>query len=412
MSYIRKSYIYLLFLIFFEFLIINGRFIGSPIFRYISFVITFVVFFSCLFKIKNVFIFDDAKTWIPFFLWTIIGAFVLIEPGIMFMWATAFLVLLIATRSNIKEIFPYKFLLWFGVIQIIGQILQAEFPTIYHQIMSVFLKSDYREFGSGYQGFTTQTGMTAATLVYAFATYIYFYAPKKNVIINIVIIIIFLISIFYTGKRSFSFTAVLIPMIVFFFSTKNTSRLVKYGLPLAFVVLFFFSIILSNLEMFQNVRGLGKMVHGIEMFKDDEEDIDMNGREILWAAAIKGYQEKPLFGIGVSQFEDWSGLGTNAHNMYLQVLCEQGIIGIVCLLLPLLVCLSHTILILRRNKEGTPYVQSLKFSLFVQLFFIIYGLSGNPTRNTYGYMMYFIAIGLQQSFRYKGKTLLNITRKR
>lgn len=407
MSFVRKSYIYLLFYVFWEFIISHGKYLGSPVFKHISFIITFGLFFLCLTKTKRIVLTTDAKLWIPFFLWTIIGSLIFVAPGIMFIWGTAFMVMLIAAGNNMKELFPAKLILWFGAIQIIGQLLQMENPSLYQLIMGSFFKADYKQFGSGLQGFTTQTGMTSAILVYTLGVYLCFYAPKRNTIINALVFLTVIFFIFLTGKRSGTFLALIIPVIVVVISTKSLSSLSKYGLPVLAVFVVLLYILLQNMSILEGFAGIDKLSRGLEMFIDEEE-LDLNGREILWEKAIEGFKESPLLGIGVSQFEEWAGLGTNAHNMYLQVLCEQGILGLILFITPLVFCLFHTIFVLRKNTDNVPYMQSLKFSLYVQLVFISYGVSGNPTRNAYGYMMYFCAIGLLQSFQFKPKSIRRI----
>lgn len=383
-----------------EFYISNGRLLGSSAFKMLFFVITFSIFLVCLLKSKKTALTIDGKLWVPFFLWTVIGSFLLASPGIMFIWGTAFIVTIIAIDNNLKQIFPYKLIFYLGLIQMIGQLIQIENVTLYNQIMSYLFGSDYREYGTGYQGFTTNTGTTSAILIYTLGSYLYFLAPSKNNIINFIIISIIFVCIVLTGKRSSTFIVIPIPLIVLFFATKSKSKIMKYGFPFICAISIFLYYYSTNLERFEDVRGMRKVSKGIEMFIGEEE-MDLNGREEMWDIAIQGYKENPLFGIGVSQFQKWSGLSTNPHNMYLQVLCEQGIAGLICFIIPLVFCLIHTIILLRKSRELTPYLQCLKFSLFVQLFFIIYGVSGNPTRNAFGYMMYFCAIGILQSYLYK-----------
>lgn len=399
MSFVRKSYKYLVFYIFWEFIISNGRHLGTPAIRYFFFIFTFLIFLVCLFKTKKILLTSDGQLWVPFFLWTIIGSFYYVVPGIMFIWGTAFIVTLISIGSNIKVNFPYKWIFYFGIIQIIGQILQIETPSTYGQFMSFLYGPDYREYGSGLQGFATNTGTTSVILMYTLGTYLYFIAPKKNYIFNALIIITIVVFIVLTGKRSSSFIVLSIPMLVLFISSKSKSAFINYFFPSLCAIFIFLYVFSTNLDRFDEIRGMEKVSHGLEMFLGEEE-VDLNGREELWEAAIEGYRQNPMFGIGVSQFQKWSGYTTNPHNMYLQILCEQGIAGLTLFILPLIFCLFHTIYLLRKSKENAPFRQTLKYSLFIQLYFTIYGLSGNPTRNAYGYMMYFCAIGILQNYLY------------
>ena len=400
MHFVRKSYIYLLFYIFWEFLISSSRLLGGAVFKYFFFVITFLVFFICFSKTKKIFLTTDGQLWIPFLLWTIIGTFFHFTPGIFFIWGTAFLVMLIAVGNNMKVIFPGNIIFYFGAIQILGQFLQMEFTPLYNQIMRLVFVADYKEWGSGYQGFTTQTGTTGAILISSLGSYLYYHSHNKKIYINAFIIFLFFVFIFLTGKRSSTLIVISVPLLVLFLSTKKKTALIKYGIPSICTIILTLYVISTNEEIFENVRGIEKVSRGLDMFLGNEE-IDLNGREELWEYALKGYRENPMFGIGVAQFKEWSGLNTNPHNMYIQILCEQGIAGLSCFIFPLLFCLTHTIILLRKDDENSPYRERLKFSLYIQLYFIIYGMSGNPTRNAFGYMMYFCAIGILQSYQYK-----------
>ena len=71
-------------------------------------------------------------------------------------------------------------------------------------------------------------------------------------------------------------------------------------------------------------------------------------------------------GIGLGRYKELSQFDTDVHNSYLQVLCEMGIIGFVCYIVPLLINLISCI---KKNRyKNNKY---LKVALFIQLFFHI-----------------------------------------
>ena len=376
-----------------------GRIIGNPVLTLLLFILTFSIFMACFFKTKYLALTMDGKIWLPFLAWTILGAILYAVPSFMFMYSVAFIILCIAIGNNMKEIFPYKLIFILGVILFIGQIMQMQLPGLYHLISKLLFGSELKEMGSGFQGFTNQTSTAATILTYALCAYLYFYASKKKYYINVIVISLLLIAVFLTGKRSMSFVVIFVPTIVLLVSTKSKDKIIKVVLPLVVIGIIAFQFIVSYSDNLNEVAGFKKVSQGLEMFMDDDEEIDTNGREILWETALRGYEENPVFGIGVSQFENWYGLPTNAHNMYLQVLCEQGGVGLLCFVIPLIFCLLHTIYLIRNGDENDSDYNILQFSLYIQLYFIIYGLSGNPTRNPHGYMMYFCAIGLLQSYQ-------------
>ncbi|WP_317437431.1 O-antigen ligase family protein, partial [Thomasclavelia spiroformis] len=104
----------------------------------------------------------------------------------------------------------------------------------------------------------------------------------------------------------------------------------------------------------------------------DNGDIS-NGRFFLFEEMFKIFVSRPITGIGplstFSYYNDYLG-----HNVYLQVLCEMGVIGFVALLYMLISGLKYRINVLKR-KNATDFDF---LALFIQLFIIIYGFFGNP----------------------------------
>lgn len=400
MPFIRKAYIYLLMYVLGGSFIGLGRIMDIPIFALLLFIITLIVFLGCFFKTKYLASTVDGKLWFPFIAWTVLGAFMNAVPSFICMYSVAFIILYIAIGNKMKYVFPYKLFFVFGVILIFSQIVQMLLPGLYQLITSLLFGSRFNGFSSGLQGFTNQTGKAAAILTYALGAYLYFYSSKKKYYVNTIVILSFVIAVLLTGKRSMTFVVILVPMIVLLVSSKKKSSLLKITLSLTVLAVSVLSFIESNSDKLNEIAGFKKVSKGVKMFVDDEGDVELGEREILWRMALRGYEKNPIFGVGVAQFENWSGLPTNVHNAYLQVLCEQGNVGLLFFVVPLLYCLLHTIYLVRIADENDPGKKVLQFSLFVQLYFIIYGFSGNPTRNPNGYIIYFCAIGLLQSYQY------------
>lgn len=73
-----------------------------------------------------------------------------------------------------------------------------------------------------------------------------------------------------------------------------------------------------------------------DMEDSDNKDIDIdklgNGRLALWNLAIEGFIDEPIWGNGWGSYKDiapksGNTQATNAHNVYLQLLCETGVVG-------------------------------------------------------------------------------------
>lgn len=56
---------------------------------------------------------------------------------------------------------------------------------------------------------------------------------------------------------------------------------------------------------------------------------DLGGRVAIWEAGLVAFSERPLFGVGSSAFGSATDIGKLAHNSYLSVLVETGLIGFI-----------------------------------------------------------------------------------
>lgn len=65
-------------------------------------------------------------------------------------------------------------------------------------------------------------------------------------------------------------------------------------------------------------------------------DAAMNGRQDIWRAALEVWQESPVLGVGPGQLPVVGASGKVAHNTYIGILAELGIVGWVTILLPVL----------------------------------------------------------------------------
>ena len=116
-----------------------------------------------------------------------------------------------------------------------------------------------------------------------------------------------------------------------------------------------------------------------------------SGRIPLYINAIELFKQRPLLGWGAGSFAFLYGIGT--HNIYLQLLAENGILGFLLFSSIILLNLSNTIKKLRlycvpNTNDSNVY---LLFSLYIQLFFIIYGLTGNPLNDGFILIIYLMA---------------------
>nr|WP_296099758.1 O-antigen ligase family protein [uncultured Mediterraneibacter sp.] len=123
-----------------------------------------------------------------------------------------------------------------------------------------------------------------------------------------------------------------------------------------------------------------------------DNDNMMTGRSAIYDNVYRYIWSSPIIGTGTASA--FSLLGIGGHNIYLTVFMENGIIGFTLFILALLYSLCKTIaLALKMGRiNSKEYLPFLMFSLFIQIFFLIYGMSGNPLYDNYILYFYLFAV--------------------
>lgn len=157
-------------------------------------------------------------------------------------------------------------------------------------------------------------------------------------------------------------------------------------------------IIYNKVVFFQNAVNLF-----LERFT--RGDTTLSGRTQLYRLAWELFKTHPLTGIGwgryrlntVGIFSRYSTTTYDTHNIYLQLLCETGIIGLFAFLLAAGMMLILAVRQYRYHIMEKADACTLAFdqaALFMQLFLLFYGISGNPLYDYDFLMMYFFAVAL------------------
>lgn len=129
----------------------------------------------------------------------------------------------------------------------------------------------------------------------------------------------------------------------------------------------------------------------------------LNGREDFYDLAKKLWKNNVLFGNGWGSFSYYFqeylydvGYGVeylDAHNVYLQLLCETGLFGFLFYIIIMITSFIETVKSISRVKDEF-YELQLYFALGYQAFFLLYCFSGNPLYDIQCYAIYFICIGI------------------
>lgn len=340
--------------------------------------------------------------WVPYLIYTMFGYAIQGNLESFIYWFVCFVILAISTRCELYKYMSLKLVFAMGIFFTIGVYVQYFLPDFYNaNIATLFKSADKIEYWNkdyGLAGFSYQLDTTAVpALIGAGICLLFFGQNENNRKIQKKYVIIYLImvaAVFMTGKRMSSFISVVAPLMAYFISQEKLIGKIKVLFGTVMVVTVLYYVIYFNIDYFYNTKALHRIIQSVFNI---ERNIDItSGRNNLSKIAISTYKEHPLTGIGIGNFIRYTHAYTDVHNTYLQVLCEQGIVGFVLYVIPLFLCLISTI-----DRIRVCHIQHLRkyltFSLFIQLTYIMLSFSGNTNINMWGFCMYFIAIGVMMS---------------
>ena len=205
--------------------------------------------------------------------------------------------------------------------------------------------------------------------------------------LRIIGLVLLIICIFLAGKRTASVVSIVAPIAVYYFSQTRPEKkltiilLAILGILIAYFALTFFY------DFFANSMGIGRLVASFSG-ENSFEDVS-SGRDWRWEYALQLYNSKPILGTGVNYIENSGNLAV--HNFYLQVLAEQGLVGLIVFVTPLFATFISSINVLKTTKKRHEK-RSVLFALFC---FIAVSLC-LITENSDIFMMpiFFIAISM------------------
>lgn len=226
-------------------------------------------------------------------------------------------------------------------------------------------------------------------------------SSRKKVYRDVLLLIVIFVALLLTGKRAhFLFVLCATFVALFFYTSNEKNRFAKYFLVGALVIF-------TGVIAFYTIPSVNNL---FLRFSNLSEDVSVLKRYELWGAAIKAFKEHPIFGNGWASFPNSIGerVGYNGytHNVYLELLCEVGVVGTVIFVIFFVICLIKTVLNINRiihQKERISIEDQflLMFSLIYQVYFLMYCMTGNPLYDVYIYMPYFMACSISISFRRK-----------
>lgn len=283
---------------------------------------------------------------------------------------------------------------FFTIVQVVaGDFYLARlYPLL--QYNSTFDAARYMRFGI-YSGLTYQTAVNALYLSIGIgSTFCSLLYKKAGRVWKVMVITIEMICIMLSAKRGHLLFVALSLLIVAYYSSNKGKRIRN---------ILILGILLFSIYIIAYYR-IPAVSYFFDRLSDTSGDIS-NGRFTLYVSAVEQFKQHPIFGIGWEQFRSTYIRYIDVHNIYLQLLCETGLVGTMIFFTAFIGTLMYTIKKINSIVSGRVISREkclLLFALFCQVFFLLYGFTGNALYDYYVLSVYFIGVVISFKCPLKG----------
>jgi O-antigen ligase len=261
---------------------------------------------------------------------------------------------------------------------------------------------------SGLANHYSSNGMYLATTILLLFSYILFSDSNRRKKQFKLLFCLAFLALLFTGKRAHMIFSVMAMLLVYYIysANKKHGRFFKI-LTIVIGVIGFFYI---GYSLFPNLFSF------IGRFYETAEDGDVTqGRLTTWTAVMSVFRTSPLFGIGWMRFSTLAegfGVTSNAHNVYIQLLCETGIVGFTVFVAMFVSMFAISVYLFSKMRTGRVALpdeeqKNMAFSIGMQLFFLLYCFSGNPLYDAPMFVPYFLSLGITTYYWCLVRTLNN-----
>ena len=324
-------------------------------------------------------------------------------------YSMALLFVLIFVNYDDWQEFTINFIEAMGVFYSVTVILQIIMPTAFNLFALTLLPIDgmysYNLLRSnGYAcGLTSQSSIVCCYISFGLFSIISKIIYAKNIgkkisLFQLAKLVVMVVALLLTGKRGHLIFTVFAYLVLLYVLTNNKpSKRLKLIFSIVFVLAIVY-VLYVNLWADSDLQIMNSMDR---IFGADSVASALNGRSEYYDIMLNLISRNPVTGIGWEHFRNYSGSGNNGHNIYLQLLTELGVIGGVLFILLLGLILLRTIkslkiVIQNGSTNENSRITLLYFSIVSQVFFVTYGITGNPLYDTeyIGMLMIIITLSI------------------
>lgn len=292
-----------------------------------------------------------------------------------------------------KKIMELLFI--FSGIHVVCTILQFLIPDMMNLVISKLLSAEsysmtLKLFSYGsYAGIAEQTGFNSMFIsVFIVILSSKILIAKEEKMKNGILLIIGIVAIFLSAKRSPLIAIFVAEVFSIFLILRNPKKIMQKVLPILTIVLLVYYITL-NTPALQVV---------FERFKDNENFT--SNRDVIYEFMFENFKENPFFGKGTGSLS--TALSISGHNIYLQMLYENGIFGTVPIIGIFSTALIYTRKLLKNSVKDTRNEIDIYYCLLAsymfQIFFLFYGLTESVFYNPTMFATYVVMIAIPFSF--------------
>lgn len=326
------------------------------------------------------------------------------------------LILISTTMKKENIVYGIKLFIVFGFIYALGSILQKHYPDFfYHRVITLYNEGFQKDLlkalrnNKAYAGFTPQVAFTAGYISTSIGLILgsWMIRPPKKRLLMLGVLGLLFYGLLLTGKRAhFLFTVISLALVYITINSHSIKKLLKAVSKQVVLIISGATL----LPIYLNKTGGSQAIkRTLKVFQDILSGSDVtSGRTKLYSAAWRLFLENPIFGIGWWEFRMVHSTGilstdmsitSDVHNVFLQVLTETGIIGFLLFSIMTLYSLFSTykkikLTIKFKHKKNHFSLTLLTLSLYIQLFFLLYCITGNPLYDTSFLLTYFFGLAM------------------
>lgn len=229
---------------------------------------------------------------------------------------------------------------------------------------------------------------------------------EKVKLLDLVLFAAMVVGVILTAKRAHVlFSAMALVFIYWLINRPFTVRQYRQ----AFMLLLIFTI--ATVILYFTVPQFQTLIGRFLASSDDINDMSSGRVGYYWLSAILLFTEKPLLGYGWRSFRviNTSRFGmtsaNDAHNIYIQLAAETGVVGLAVFLT---IFVGSFILAYKAYKMqnkmkrlSTDQQTALALAMAYQVFFLLYGFTGNPLYDAQCYVPYFLCCTIGYSAWYR-----------